>query len=313
MSREFYKAISEVVKRFFLMTAPLVATSTLSAAPTQAATLASAFGDLHFTNFSKNFATVDSDNDADTSGSADGGLATVFNQAVVETDDAEAWTYATSEVTGESRNYSASAQTLSTIVGNFLVDAGNVFSFNFQSFLDMESVIDEPSFEKASSITDISFSLYDTSDISESALPGFLDNLLSNPTSIKKNPLAFFSLAGNLNNPGKDDFLTSKKSDNIIFKIEDSDFNFGGNYEFASAFFAGSFQHRFNTKANLTLVASRRTEARVAAPEPGATMALLALPVLMGAASKGRSKGNTSSGRYVDRKVTRFTVGKDKP
>ncbi|MEC4812409.1 MAG: hypothetical protein SAK29_03905 [Scytonema sp. PMC 1069.18] len=291
------------------MTAPLVATSTLSAVPAQAATLASAFGDLHFTNFSQNFATVDSDNDGDTSGSADGGVATVYNQAVVETDDAEAWAYATSEVTGESRNYSASAQTQATIVGNFFINAGNVFSFNFQSFLDLEAMIDEPSFEKASAITDISFSLYDTSDIRESALADFLDNLLSNPTSIKKNPLAFFSLAGNLNIPGRDDFLKSRKSENITFNIEDSDSNFGGNYEFASAFFAGYFQQRFNTKANLTLVASRRTEARVVAPEPGATMALLALPVLMSTASKGRNKGTSSSGRCVDRKVTRFKVG----
>lgn len=290
------------------MVTPLLATSTLSALPSQAATFASSFGDLQLTNFSESFATIESDNDADTSVFANGGTASVNNQAVVDTDSSEAFAFATSEVFGESKDYFALAQTQATIVGNFFIDPGTTFSFDFQSFLDLETFIDEPPTENATALGELSFSLYDTSNIPENSLPDFLTNLLSDPTNIQTSPLAFFSLSGNLNTAGSGDFVNTRKSDNISLSIQERDFNNGGNEEFASAVFAGSFQRRFDNPANLTLVALRKTEARATAPEPSNTLALLALPGLLGIATKARRKATTPT-RSFDRKVTKITVG----
>lgn len=292
------------------MPTPSIATSAPSASLSQSMTFALSYGDLFLTNFSQKFSSVDSDNQANTSASADGTTATVHNDAVVETGETEALTFATSSAYGENKNYFGFAETHAIIVGNFVVASGNNLSFNFTSALDLETSIYAPQrIESVSAVRDISFSLYDTSDVPERKLKDFLTNLLSEPNSIKKSRLVFFSVSGKLNSSGKDNFLKSQKSDNVTFSSEFKDSNFEGNQKFASTFIRGSVKHSFNNQANVTLVALRTGEARVAAPEQSRSLTLLSTPGSQVVPIEGRRPGAPSN-RYSNRKVITYTVGK---
>ncbi|ARV60920.1 hypothetical protein BZZ01_21930 [Nostocales cyanobacterium HT-58-2] len=294
------------------MATPSTATSAPSTSANQAVTFALSYGDLFLTNLSESFSSIESDNQADTSAFADGGTATVHNDAIVETDDTEVFTFATSSASGENITHFGLAQTHATTVGNFSINAGKILSFNFTSAIDLETSIEVPQkIENVSVIREVSFSFYDTSDIPKEKLSEFLANLLSDPNSIQKSPLIFFSLSANLTTSGNDNYLTSKKSENVTISTEFKDSNFAGSQKFASTFVRGSVKHSFNRQANVTLVVLRNGQARVAAPEPKQTFALRSMPASapQGAVTQGRRPGAPSN-RYSDRKVVKYTVGK---
>lgn len=292
------------------MPTPSIATSAPSASVGQSVTFALSYGDLFLTNFSQKFSSVDSDNQANTSASADGTTATVHNDAVVETGETEALTFATSSAYGENKNYFGFAETHAIIVGNFVVAPGNNLSFNFTSALDLETSVYAPQrIESVSAVRDISFALYDTSDVPERKLKDFLTNLLSEPNRIKKSRLVFFSVSGKLNSSGKDNFLKSQKSENVTFSTELKDSNFEGNQKFASTLIRGSAKYSFNNQANVTLIALRTGEARVAAPETSRSLTLLSTPGSQVVPIEGRRPGAPSN-RYSNRKVITYTVGK---
>ncbi len=283
-------------KRFLLLVTPLIATSTFLASPSLAATFSSSQGTLDFTNLSESFSTTESQNMGNVSAVANGGIVNAKNIKAVANvipDPLKVSTSATSLAFGESKDYFGTAETAAKIIGNFDVDPGKLFSFNFTSALDLETAIDNPPTENAKASGKLSFLLLDTTDIPEQSLPNFLSGFLSDTTdSIPKNPLDFFSLTGNLNTLSNDNFITSQKSQNLRL-TEDKEFSFGGNEEFATDFVTGSLQRSFDHKANLTLVAFRSTQARVAAPEPSTSLALVLFSGLLVVATKGKRKTTT--------------------
>ena len=282
--------------RFLLLVTPLIATSTFLPSPSQAATFASSQGELNFTNFSEPFSIIGTQNQAETFSFANGGSVNAQNSNAVTNSTDEppsASTSALSQASGDSKDYLGTAKTQAKIVGNFDVEPGQLFSFDFSSALDLQTAIDAPPVENAKASDNISFELFDTTDIPEPSLEDFVSGLLSNTTnSIQKNPLDFFSLTGNLNTLGNDNFITNQKSQNVTL-TEDKEFSFGGNEEFATDFVKGSLQRSFDRKANLTLVALRSTEARVTAPEPSTNLALVLFFGLLAVATKGKRKITT--------------------
>ena len=298
-------------KRFSLLFTPLVATSVLFSLPSQAATFAFSDGDLSFTNFSGVlFTEFDSDNNAETEGITFGkdDFVELENNPVVDTKNfpQEVFTDVVSSVSGKGRNYTGFVKTDSEIIGNFDISAGQTFAFNFSSFLNLGTEIDAPPAENAQANGDIAFSLFDTSDIPEQALPSFIANLLDNPSSINRNPFSFFSIVGNVSTVG-DDFILSQNSQDINLSNNFKDVISGGNQEFANASFVGSFQRYFGNPANVTLIATRRSQARVTAPEPSTSLALLLFLALLAIANKGRLRANIS-GRSSFLKVIKLTV-----
>lgn len=299
------------VKRFSLLFTPLVATSVLFTSPSQAATFAFSDGDLSFTNFSGVlFTEFDSDNNGETEGITLGkdDFVGLQNHPVVETKTfpPQAFTDVVSSVSGEGRNYTGFVKSDSAIVGNFDIAAGQTFAFDFSSFLNLGTKIDAPPAENAQANGDIAFSLFDTSDISEQALPNFIANLLDNPSGINRNPFSFFSIVGNVSTLG-DDSIISQNSQDIALIDNLKSVNSGGNEEFAKASFAGSFQRYFGNPANVTLIATRRSQARVKAPEPSTSLALLLFLALLAIANKGRLRENIL-GRSSFVKVIKLTV-----
>ncbi|MBW4632109.1 MAG: hypothetical protein KME30_09460 [Iphinoe sp. HA4291-MV1] len=298
-------------KQFSLLFTPLVATSVLFTSPSRAATSAFSDGELSLTDFSGIlFTEFNSDNNADTEAITLGkdDFVDFQNNPVVETSTspAKAFTDVVSSVNGEGRNYTGLVKSNSGIVGNFDIGAGQTFSFNFSSFLNLGTDIDASPIENAQANGDIAFYLFDTSDISEQALPDFLTGLLDDPNSINKSPLSFFSLSGNVSTLG-DDFILSQNSSDITLTNTSKEVDFEGNEEFAFADFTGSFQRYFDKSANVTLIATRRSKARVTAPEPSTSLALLSFLALLVIANKNRLKANILR-RSLEVKAIKLTV-----
>ena len=280
-----------IFQHFLLLVTPLLATSALLIPPGKAATLATSEGDLSFTNFSDSFSTIAKQNQGDTSAVSNGGIVNVQNQAKTDSTDnpATASTSAFSSASGDSKDYLGLAETRAKIISNFDVDASKPFSFDFKATLDLETSITQSPVENARAIGDISFLLFDTSDVAKQNLPDFLSHLLDNTNnSIQKSPLDFFLLTGNLNILSNNDVITYQKSQNITLSNESNQFSYDGNQEIDQASITGSFQRSFNNPANLTLIAVRSNQARVVAPEPSTTLALILFCGLVVIATKKR-------------------------
>ncbi|MFB2771774.1 hypothetical protein ACE1AT_21135 [Pelatocladus sp. BLCC-F211] len=271
MKRYLYLGLA---KQFVLMVTPIVASSVVASSPSQAASLAFAQEELNFTNFSQSFGIIDRQNQANTNASTFSDDATVLtiNQQV-QTDftftPPQAYTQVgLSLANGQGTSYFGTADTFGGIVGNFDIDAGNLFSFDFTAYLNLGTSIDDSSQENAKAIGDISFLLFDTSYIEPTNISDFVANVLSGKQSINTNPLDYFSLTANINTAGDNDFLTYQNSQNVSLLNELDASNFGGNQETAGALISGSYQRSFDNKTNLTLVAVRKSQVKVAAPEP---------------------------------------------
>ncbi|MBD2776829.1 PEP-CTERM sorting domain-containing protein [Iningainema tapete] len=292
--------------KFLLSVTSLVATAI--ATPSQAATLAISQGELDFTNFSESFAAIERLNQGNTFAFTNGGFVTVQNidaQTNFITEPPAASTSALSLAFGESKDYFGYSETEAKIIGNFDVEAGRSFYFNFIAALNLETSIDESPAENAGATGDISFLLFNTTDIQEQN-SDFISILLANKTNnFAKNPLDFFSLTGNLDTLGNKDFITYQKSANVTLFSEDSQVNFGDNQEFATAFISGSLQRYFANQANLTLVALRKSQVRVTAPEPSMSLALLFMGGLF-VGVRRRETGDRSQ-ESGDKKVKSFT------
>ncbi|MBD2608710.1 hypothetical protein H6G81_30395 [Scytonema hofmannii FACHB-248] len=282
-------------QRFFLLVTPLIATSSLVTSPSQAATLALSQGEFSLKNFSLEPEVTATVNNANISLN---GEVSATNNAIIDflLEPPEVINTSLSQAFGENKNYLGLANAQGKVLGNFFVDAGQSFSVDFSAFLDLETSIDEPA-ENAKASADISFLLYDTTDITDpNLLDDFIDQILSNGTSnIQKNPLDFFYLNGNLNSFNDNDFITSQRSQNITLSNQDTQLNFGGNAEFATASFEGSLKRSFANPTNLTFIQVRRTQVKVSVPEPSTNPALLFLCALVVVATKAKLKKTTSA------------------
>lgn len=282
-------------RRFFLLVTPLIATSSLVTSPTQAATLASSQGEFYLKNFSLDPEVTATKNNANISLN---GEVSATNNAKIDflLEPPEVINKSFSQAFGENKNYLGLANAEGKVLGNFFVDAGQSFSVDFTAFLDLETSIDEPA-ENAKASADISFLLYDTTDITDpNLLDDFFTQLLSDTTpNIKKTPLDFFDLSANLNSLNGSDFINSQKSQNFTLSNQDTQFNFGGKTEFVNALFTGSLKRSFATPTNLTFIQVRRSQVKVSVPEPATNPALLFLCALVAVATKAKLKKTTSA------------------
>lgn len=249
------KQYQKDIKHFIQLTTPLIAISVL-ASPSQAATLALSNGALEFTNFTQSPLNIGTQTNTNTLTVAKNGIvqAQAIADALFISAPPEATDVSLSQAWGEGRDYLGLAQSEASVIGDFVVDADTPFSFNFQAALNLKTSIDNPPHENARAGGDISFVLFDKTN---------------------QSVLDFFSLEGNLTTPGDNDFVALQKSDNIALSVPSLDSEFGGNQEFATALVKGSLQRSFAQKTDLTLIEVKTNQARVQAPEPSTTLALL--------------------------------------
>lgn len=169
----------------------------------------------------------------------------------------------------DGNNYFGRAESYSTVLGDFFVTAGNIFSFDFVASLLLETKIERPNVESAHAAGEASFAVY--------------GGTKSHSLSL----LDTFTLTGALSTLGEDDSLTqSQPSSALKFK---SVFNqaFGGQNEFVDVFTEGSYDRTFDADTYLQLVEVKTSEACVATadsgrgckqsvPEPTSVLALIA-------------------------------------
>jgi len=240
-----------------LLLAPCLAISIMS--PSEAATLASSQAEFWFREFSQNPLTVSTDLDSDVTAIEITKGAQLFTEAekdaIFTVNNPIGYNASSSFVAGDFGYYLGTAQSEVTLQGVFDIEAGSNFSFDFFGNLALETSIDNPFQESARASGDVLFALIDTSN---------------NQT------LDFFSLEGNVNTPGDNDFIVYNKSENVFLQdnVTITDFDFGGNEEFAEAIIFGSYKRYFATDTTLALVEVKRTKAVASVPEPSTSPAL---------------------------------------
>lgn len=246
-------------RRHWLLGVPsFIVTSVLTAIPTNAATFAFSQAQIELNNFS-NFGTIELENKANVSGETNGGIFGAENKALNNSTASplQINSSASSLAFGENRDYEGSAETQARVLGNFDIDAGQLFSFDFNANLNLETEIDDPLSERANAKSNISFYLFDTANIPQVNILDYF----------KYQPLDYFTLNAGLNTFGSQDFLDYQRSQGVSFTNENKQTGFGAKQETASAIIQGKLQRSFTNKTNITLITLRQTKSQVKVPE----------------------------------------------
>ncbi len=235
------KLNSKLTQRLFLCIAPLVTGSVFIALPGFATTTATSGAIVNIDNFSHNPSDVTTLTDTNTLTIAtDGNVSANANAeasflVAPSTPLTQAYNTSFSTVNGDGNNYFGQADSFAGLIGyDFTIGAGETFSFNFNTFLGLETSVDNPSFESTSAAGNISFVLFDSSDLN--------------------NPIDFFTLNGNLASQGGNDYINSQNSASINLISNDTKSSFGGMQESAVASIQGLFSRTFYSLTHLTLI-----------------------------------------------------------
>jgi hypothetical protein len=241
----------KLATRLFLSVAPLVTGSVFVASPSFAASESCANASVDFSLFSHNpfevttatdtntFTTI---NDGSAQSSANANAEFLTNPSASLT---TAFNTANTYANGDGNSYLGVAQSFVGLGGyKFNVGAGETFSFNFSTFLDLATSADNSSIEAANSFGQIAFQVYQSDDNSNTLLDSFF-------------------LGGNLNSAGNDDFVNSNSSQYIAYNSQDIATSLGGGDESIKALFQGKYSRSFENQTYLTLVETKVTQATV--------------------------------------------------
>jgi hypothetical protein len=230
---------------------PLVLT--LGTAPTIAATLASSEATVTIDNFSHNPFDSEVITDTFTSVFVTDGNVNTNTDAVgsFETTPPSAFNSSFSSSGGTGNEYTGTADSFAGVLGNFSINSGETFSFNFDANLNLATSIDNPQTEFANASGNVSFALYDTSNV---------DNWML---------LDAFNISGNIATTGND-FLNFNTGNGSQFNFYDLSLNTAssGDRESAIASTEGIFSRTFDRSTSLTLVEVKENRSSVAVPEP---------------------------------------------
>lgn len=265
---------NNLTQKFFLVAAPVLATSILGISPSRAATFASSTSEFEFRNFSQAPSTVETFTDTDA-------LPQVFGEdGIAETEvNADAIFVQVppifgantnvSKASGDGQSFSAFADSQSRVVGNFEIRPDDTFSFDFLTDFNLATSVENSASETARASGDISFLLLDT------------DN---------NTILDFFDIDGKLVTKADGDFIELQASDNVNLNEPLINPNFGGLKESLQVSVSGSYERSFAKQTNLALIESKRNIALAQAPEPSTGIALLLSGSFIGVALKRKRK-----------------------
>lgn len=262
------KLNSGLAKRLFLFITPLVTSSVFTTAASQAATLARADAFVDILKFSQNPESTSASSVNSITGSR-----SVISQANADAfffnKPALVLTESSLEAFGDEPGHFGGVRSKATVVGNFFIDAEpnypQSFSFKFDAFLNLETLIDSSRRETASAATDIYLFLVDRTDNDNHKL------------------LDFFSISSKLATTGEDKLPSFQMSNNFTLVQFFSFVEVGADLqdEFADVQALGSYRRDFDRPTSLSLVGAKQTEVAVESeaqvPEPSSTLALFSL------------------------------------
>ena len=266
-------------KQFPVYLTTLIAGSTVVALPTQAATLAFSKGivaiefeqtpsEIEVNTDTKTTAISGSDSsiaiaeanaDANFSGELSSDISCAFGNLITPTDcdlsASQAGNLSSSLAQGAGDNYFGLAQSEAQVVGNFFLGANEEFSFDFLTSLELETASDNLNSERARAWGEVSFELYDS----------------SNETLIDS-----FSISGQLNTLGGNDFLKVSPASQYITFENTVETDFEGNEEFAQAVVEGTYSRAFDSPMEIMLRETKNNKVKVqATPESSSQFAIL--------------------------------------
>lgn len=264
---------SGLTKGIFLCFTPLVTSSLFAVSPSLAATFASSEAQANLDNFSHIPLSVSTLTDTNIFTVATDGQVTVdatafvrFTAASLAETEAENLSLSVSE--GEGSNYFGLAQSFAELVGyEFQVGADETFAFDFNTFLQLETSINDPSSEQASSTGSVDFELYDSTDTTNLRL------------------LDFFNLSGIVTSENSD-FLDFTKSSSFSLNSDETSFDtvtgdtVTGTEELAKASVSGKYSRTFKSPISLTLVETKINQTSVQVPESSSLIGLLSFGLL---------------------------------
>lgn len=267
--------------RFLLLVPRLVigsalaelAVLTITACASHAATLASSQATLEFSNFSTSLQETQTLIEANTRANEELGSSTIANaqaEAYVIDELASSFNSSLSQATGEGSSYLGLAESQAEVIGNFFVEAGQTFSFDFTANFDLNTAIDDSAFENANASGDLAFFLVDTQQ----------------PSNIYD----YFVISGNLTTPGNNDFLESESSDRLAFNVNSYQTDLAGTEELVSADVEGLLESHFEQPTSITLIKSTANYASVPVPESENAITLLLFLGFMGVSYTARKK-----------------------
>ncbi|MGB5959931.1 MAG: hypothetical protein WBG73_04665 [Coleofasciculaceae cyanobacterium] len=241
----------KLATRLFLSVAPLVTGSVFVASPSFAASESCANASMDFSFFSHNPFEVMTNTDTNTFTTINDGSAQSSASANAEflTDPSASLTTAFNNANtyayGDGNSYLGVAQSFAGLGGyKFNVGAGETFSFNFSTLLDLATSADNSSIETANSFGQIAFQVYQNNDDSNILLDSFF-------------------LGGNLSSADNDDSVNYNISQYISYNFQDISTSFGGGDESIEALFQGKYYRSFENQTYLTLVETKVTQASV--------------------------------------------------
>lgn len=267
---------------------PLVTSSIFAASPSLAATLVSSEARVFLDDFSHKPFAVSTLTDADTvaiasnggvaaEAEADASAAFLSKMGVVEN-------FSSSLVKGDGNNYFGMAKSVAEVIAyDFRIKAKATFSFDFLAFLGLETSTDNPKVETTNAYGDVLFKLYDTTDP---------DNWL---------PLDSFSISGNLETPGNDDFIQYQVDGQFTLADADLETDFEGTERAAVAELEGSYSRYFDSLTYVTLLETKMTKASasVKTPETSNMLGLL-LFGLLGVGYGIKTKAFESKSKFTE-------------
>ncbi|MBW4511879.1 MAG: hypothetical protein KME64_36065 [Scytonematopsis contorta HA4267-MV1] len=253
----------ELSKCCLLFGTSLLASCMFAISPSRAATFAFSEGSLTFTGFSKNPSGTSTDfNEFVRAISKDGSVIATANGDVNFTVvPPQASSISSSSASGNNGDYLGQAKSDTTLLGSFLVEENQVFSFDFETLFNLKTSIDNSAKESANTFGDTFWQLVDTSDNSV---------------------LEFFSITGNLATEGDNDFLDIQSSNNIVFNSLSQDIASGGKKESAVAVVKGSLRHSFTKQTRLSLIGINTNRTEVKVPESSNAMIFLLSSGILG-------------------------------
>jgi len=257
----------KLAQRLFLLATPLLTGSVCAASPSMAATFAYSEGAAYLDNFSHNPESVAAiaDTYAYTQLINRGAVNTNANAfaAFIPNSDASqtvALNSSVSTANGEGLTYLGIAKSSATVIGyDFLVGAGESFSFDFQALLNLETSIDNPPNESANADGSVSFQVFDSTDAEN------------------WNLLDFFTVSGKLTTLGNEDFLQVDNSASVAIDPNNSSFDrsFGGTQESTTGYVTGRYSRAFDTLTKLTLIEAKKNNVSVKVPESSNLLGLI--------------------------------------
>ncbi len=261
------------MKSFLATLGSITLGSFLTALPGEAATFSSSLGNvlIQYNQTASDFQT-DVDTDTLSIGVGDGSNGAIADADSIFSNESFFSANSTnSEAFGQGKNYFGLANSTASVLGNFWVEAGQSFGFDFFASLDLLTQIDDPAQEYVESLGSISFFLE-------------ADN--------SPNPIAFFRFSGGLKTTGTD-FISLDSSENIV--LDDASlisFNTGGTSEVLSGLILGSFEQTFASRTQLRLIEVKSNTALAKAPEPASAIAFLILGGLTSVVSFSKNPKN---------------------